>query len=127
MIAKIDFTRPLVQEQRPRETGLTCGSNGKEDFQAILRRELVTSEVQFTKHAQERLSSRKIALKKEEMEQLKEAVAKAGHKGAREVLVLLGDVALVVNVGNRKVITAMDRASLKGNVFTNIDSAVIVK
>ena len=36
------------------------------------------------------------------------------------------DVALVVSVKNRTVITAVDRAQMKENVFTNIDSAVIV-
>jgi hypothetical protein len=31
----------------------------------------------------------------------------------------------VVSVKNRTVITAIDGSNLKGNVFTNIDSAVI--
>jgi flagellar operon protein len=34
--------------------------------------------------------------------------------------------ALVVSIKNRTVITAVDPGSLKDNVFTNIDSAVIV-
>jgi flagellar operon protein len=39
---------------------------------------------------------------------------------------MLDDVALVVSVRNRTVITAMDKENLRNNVFTNIDSAVIV-
>ena len=33
---------------------------------------------------------------------------------------------LVVSVSNRTVVTAVDRAGMQGNVFTKIDSAVIV-
>ena len=61
------------------------------------------------------------------MNQLKSAVDKAAQKGARESLILMNnDLALVVSVTNRTVITAMDGASIRDNVFTNIDSAVIV-
>ena len=51
---------------------------------------------------------------------------KAAAKGAKESLVMVDNVALVVSVKNRTVITAVDQANLKDNVFTNIDSAVIV-
>jgi len=40
--------------------------------------------------------------------------------------VLTQDAALIVNVRNRTVITALDRSSANGNVFTNIDGAVVV-
>ena len=53
-------------------------------------------------------------------------VDRAAAKGAKESLVMIDDVALVVSVKNRTVITAVDKAQLKENVFTNIDSAVIV-
>ena len=53
-------------------------------------------------------------------------VEKAQRKGARESLVLLDDVALVISIKNKTVITAVDKEKLKENVFTNIDSAVIV-
>ena len=48
------------------------------------------------------------------------------QKGAREALIYLNDVALIVSVANRTVITAMDGASAKDNIFTNIDSAAIL-
>ena len=48
------------------------------------------------------------------------------HKGARESLIYLNDIALVVSVANRKVITAMDGSSARENIFTNIDSAAII-
>ncbi|HEX3047301.1 MAG TPA: flagellar biosynthesis protein, partial [Bacillota bacterium] len=58
---------------------------------------------------------------------LRDAVNKAEAKGARESLILMDQMALVVSIKNRTVITAVDNESLKDNVFTNIDSAVIVK
>jgi flagellar operon protein len=39
---------------------------------------------------------------------------------------LLNDMALIINVKNRTVVTALDGASMKDNVFTQIDSAVII-
>jgi hypothetical protein len=39
---------------------------------------------------------------------------------------LLGGTALIVNIPNRTVVTALDGASMKDNVFTQIDSAVII-
>ena len=81
----------------------------------------------FSQHAAQRLQTRNINMTPAQMDQLKGAVDKAAQKGARESLILMNnDLALVVSVRNRTVITAMDGASIKDNVFTNIDSAVIV-
>ena len=77
-------------------------------------------------HAQSRLQSRGIEMDAAAWDRVKGGVDKAAAKGARESLVLMDDVALVVSVKNRTVITAVDKGSLKDNVFTNIDSAVIV-
>ena len=50
-----------------------------------------------------------------------------GFTGSLGAAVVLTDkAALVVSVKNRTVITAVDPASMRENVFTNIDSAVIV-
>ena len=83
--------------------------------------------VKFSQHAMQRLQTRNINMTPAQMDQLKTAVDKAAQKGARESLILMNnDLALVVSVTNRTVITAMDGSSIKDNVFTNIDSAVIV-
>ena len=57
---------------------------------------------------------------------MENAVGKAREKGARDSLILMDNLALVVSIKNNTVITAVDEQSLKENVFTNIDSAVIV-
>ena len=43
-----------------------------------------------------------------------------------ESLVLVDDLAFIVNVPNRTVITAMEQGETNSNVFTNIDGAVIM-
>ncbi len=69
---------------------------------------------------------RNIGLEPQQLAKLNQAVEKAAQKGARESLVLMNDVAFIVSIKNRTVVTAVDGQNLKENVFTNIDSAVIV-
>lgn len=82
--------------------------------------------VRFSGHAQERLAARNIILTAQELSKIEVAVDRASQKGARASLILLNDLALIVSIQNRTVITVMDGSSMKENVFTNIDSAVIV-
>jgi len=82
--------------------------------------------LKFSGHAMQRLQDRKITLDPSTMARVNDAIDKAEIKGVEDTLVLTKDAALIVNVKNRTVITAMDRNSLNGNVFTNIDGAVIV-
>ncbi|MCC7433438.1 MAG: hypothetical protein IT363_02050 [Methanoregulaceae archaeon] len=91
------------------------------DFGTILQDQL-----KLSGHAQTRLQSRNIELGADQWERVMNGVNKAAEKGARDSLVMVDDVALVVSVKNRTVITAVDKANLKENVFTNIDSAVVV-
>lgn len=82
--------------------------------------------IKFSGHAQTRLASRQIALSDRDMAKLGDAITKAAAKGARESLVLMDKAALVVSVPNRTVITAVARDDMKENIFTNIDSAVLI-
>lgn len=81
--------------------------------------------VRFSAHAQTRLQSRQIALQPDHLDRLQGAVQRAASKGSRDALVLMDDMAMLVSVANRTVITVVDKDNLKQNVFTNIDSAVI--
>ena len=83
-------------------------------------------ELKVSGHALDRLNRRKIDIKPEEVTLLNQAVSKAEEKGARESLVLLNDLAFVVSVKNKTIITALQREGLRGGVFTNIDSTVIL-
>ncbi len=82
--------------------------------------------VRFSQHAQDRLKARNISFSNDQLQQLEGAVNSVAQKGGKDSLVMMGDAALVVSVKNRTVVTAMDRSQMKGNVFTNIDSAVVI-
>ena len=88
--------------------------------------EEVRQPLKFSAHASQRLTDRKITLSPTTLQKVSDAVEKAEAKGIEDTLVLTPEAALIVNVKNRTVITAMDKNSLNGNVFTNIDGAVII-
>ena len=95
-------------------------------FQEILHRQNKTGEVKFSKHAAGRLSDRNIELTDRQMERLNEGAAKAEQKGIRESLVIVDELAFIVNIPNNTVVTAMNSHDAAENVFTNIDGAVIM-
>jgi len=99
---------------------------GQLSFSQLIEQKLDADGLKFSAHAQARLQSRNITLSTEDMVRLKQGVAQAASKGSRESLVLKDNVAFVVSITNNTVITAVDAQSMQGNVFTNIDSAVIV-
>ena len=89
-------------------------------FQQILENK---QELHFSKHANERLANRNIDLTEEQKKRLKEGVNRASSKGIRDSLVMVDNMAFIVNVTNRTVITAVDNGDDK--IFTNIDGAVV--
>jgi len=91
-------------------------------FENVLQRNML----KFSNHAAKRLEQRGIELGSRQLDQISSAVDKAAAKGSKESLILMKDMALIVSVANRTVVTAMDGSSMKDNVFTQIDSAVII-
>ncbi len=98
--------------------------SSKSSFAEIFSEE--KNKVSFSQHAVDRLKERNLSFSREDMAKLGDTVEKMARKGARESLIYMRDVALVVSVTNKKVITAMDGMSAKDNIFTNIDSAAII-
>lgn len=84
------------------------------------------TELKFSKHADARLSERNIRLSEEQLERLNTGARKADAKGIGESLMIMDDLAFIVNIRNNTVVTAIDSRSSEENVFTNIDGAVIV-
>ena len=82
--------------------------------------------VKFSKHAANRLAERGIELSDSQMERLQAGTQKAGAKGINESLVIVDQLAFIVNVPNNTVVTAMKQAEADEKVFTNIDGAVII-
>lgn len=82
--------------------------------------------LKFSHHAIDRMQARGIHFTPQEMARIETAVAKAQAKGAKNSLLLTDDSALIVSVKDKTVVTVMDKAALKENVFTNIDSTVMI-
>lgn len=82
--------------------------------------------VKFSNHALDRMRTRGITFTPDDVNRLNEAVNKAAAKGSKDSLVLMNDSALIVSVKNKTVVTVMDKTALKENVFTNIDSTVVL-
>jgi len=117
---QVDFNK-IINQSAPLNPAAGLGTNqtqGPEtSFQQIMR------DVQFSKHANMRLAARDIELNPNQMQRLEQGVAKAQDKGIRESLVLIDNIALVVNIKNKMVVTAINRQE---QVFNNMDGAVIV-
>lgn len=80
-------------------------------------------EILFSKHASKRLETREIDMTQEQRERLQDATSQAREKGMKESLVMVDNLAFIVNVRNNTVITAVN--DTKNAVFTNIDGAII--
>lgn len=80
--------------------------------------------LKFSNHAQKRLDDRAISLPEDGIQRLNEAVEKAKARGGKESLILMDDLAFIVNVKDRVVVTTMDAKQRGQGVFTQIDSVV---
>ncbi|MBN2221491.1 MAG: hypothetical protein JW708_04730 [Vallitaleaceae bacterium] len=102
---------------------------GANSFQGILNQQLqqnLTSELRFSKHASMRLESRDINLNQEQLQRIQQGLESARSKGIKESLMVMDNIALVVNVDHSTVITALETKDTINHVFTNIDGAVFV-
>lgn len=117
------FSKPKSSTGQAVEGGLS--------FQEILtQKEAQTTStdraLKFSKHAANRLADRNIRLTDEQMERLSDGTQRAGAKGIKESLVVVDQLAFIVNVPNHTVVTAMDQKETQENIFTNIDGAVFM-
>lgn len=96
-------------------------------FETILNNTVEdTSQLQFSKHAAQRLKLRDINLTDYQLARIENGITKAKQKGIKDSLVLIDNIALVVNTKKNIVITAMEQSTENENIYTNIDGAVIV-
>jgi flagellar operon protein len=113
-----------VIEAAPRKQETTAANpNPAVNFRDILGKRMETP-VHFSKHAALRLEDRNINLTGEQINRVADGIGKANEKGIRDSLVLVDDLALIVNIKSRTVITAISQ--MQENIFSNIDGAVIV-
>jgi flagellar operon protein len=102
-------------------------SDDSESFSSLLQKEIQSvSDVKFSKHAQQRLESRNITLSDEDVQKLSSAMDKAQEKGVQDSLVIMNNLAFIMSVPDKTVITAIPIDEAKQTTFTNIDGAVIL-
>ncbi len=95
-------------------------------FKEVLRQQLPEAGVKFSSHCLKRLEQNNIQVSPQQLNRLNSAVDRAESKGSRESCIMMDDMAFIVSVNNRTVITVVDGPRMKDSVFTNIDSAVVV-
>ncbi|MCL6639496.1 MAG: flagellar protein [Firmicutes bacterium] len=99
-------------------------------FSRTLREEIDRLQaVRLSAHAEKRLRQNNIALTPGDLAKISDAIQLAAAKGARDSLIVYGDIALIASVANKTVVTALDGRQPDGRsqVVTNIDSAVIIR
>jgi flagellar operon protein len=116
----------LKQQKVSTNNGTTKGMSFEEILQKQMDASNKSGSVKFSKHAANRLNDRNIELTDEQLERLNDGTKKAGEKGIKDSLVLVDQLAFIVNTKSNTVITAMEQTQTDENIFTNIDGAVIV-
>jgi len=117
---------PLPSAQSPRSPD-TASPEKSISFAEQLKRacDEVGARVQFSGHATQRAEDRSLALTPAQMQRVDNALDAVAAKGGRTALVMLDDLAMIVGVDRRTVVTLVDSPHLRENVFTAIDAAVI--
>ncbi|MCL2016027.1 MAG: hypothetical protein FWG68_07240 [Defluviitaleaceae bacterium] len=128
-VEKVGAINQIVSASPAKKPAATNQSAESPQFQGNFQQALENAinrqtPLHFSKHANMRLNDRQITLTGDQMNRLENGLSQANAKGIRDSLVLVDDVALVVNVKSKTVITALERG--QNNVFSNIDGAVIV-
>ena len=114
---------PGIQKKQPGNDSIKEQSSVS--FESIFKQKTEENAgLKISKHANERLTRRNIDLSDDQWQRLESGVRKAEMKGIRESLIMVDDVAFIVNVSKSTVITAVDEG--EHMIFTNIDGAVIV-
>lgn len=118
------------QAKRGKASGPASTSVGKEGFDQVLKGTLgpqQTNELPgLSSHASKRLERRQLDMNNQELLKIKEAMGKLKSKGGKDSLVITDQAAYIVDVENNKVVTAVGREQMKDNIFTKIDSTVLV-
>jgi flagellar operon protein len=133
-ISGVQIPPAITPAVRPRGVPVQIPPTGTGSFRDVLRtaqpastaQAPATQQLKFSAHAQQRLESRNIRLTQDDVAKMNAMADKAAAKGSKQSLFMMRDVAMVVSISNRTVITAVDQNSMKENVFTNIDSAAII-
>ena len=82
--------------------------------------------IKLSTHAMRRLQERNMSLDSEEFQKLQTAIDRLKTKGGQDSLVITGKGAYIVDVPKNTIVTAIDKESIGENVFTKIDSTILM-
>ena len=125
-INMLRLTAPITTGIPQTSTASVNDSIATANFDQVLKSQLSSSGLNFSKHAVNRVVERNINVSDDNMERLNAGVEIAGEKGLDDTLILVDQSAYIVSVKNNTVITTVSNEELVGNCFTNIEGTVIV-
>lgn len=99
-------------------------TSSTEVFKNILDEQINKDSLKVSAHAMERISN--LDINNKDLEKINDAFKKARDKGCENSVILYKDVAFIGSIKNNTLITAVDKERAKENVFTNIDSVIIL-
>lgn len=82
--------------------------------------------IHLSTHALKRLQERNLILDKAEFQKLQTAMDRLKLKGGQDSLVITDKAAYIVDVLKNTIVTAIDKESIGENVFTKIDSTILM-
>ncbi|ATD54640.1 TIGR02530 family flagellar biosynthesis protein [Clostridium chauvoei] len=113
--------------QTPTSTNLitTKKSGVGNSFKDVLNEKIDKEDgYKLSKHAAERLKL--INFNNQDMKAIEKGFEIAENKGCKNSVMLYKDIALIASIENKTIITAVEKERAKDNVFTNVDSVVIL-
>ena len=125
-VKMLRLTAPITTGIPQTTTASVNDSLYTSNFDQVLKQQLSSSGLNFSKHAVNRVVERNIDVGDNNMERLNAGVEIAREKGLDDTLILVDKSAYIVSVKNNTVITTVSNEELVGNCFTNIEGTVIV-
>lgn len=114
-----------IDVNRATKTNSTNSTHEEVNFKQVLD-SVKNKDQGFTvsKHAALRLNE--INFTKEDMKKIEKGFEIARDKNSKNTVMLYKDVALIASIENKTLITAVEKERAKDNIFTNVDSVVIL-
>lgn len=114
-----------IDVNRGSKTSSTTSIHDETSFKQVLDN-VKSKDEGFTvsKHAALRLNE--INFTKEDMKEIEKGFEIAKDKNSKNTVMFYKDVALIASIENKTLITAVEKERAKDNIFTNVDSVVIL-
>jgi flagellar operon protein len=127
----VEPIKPVDANERARAAGGARKPLEGAAFKDVLQQRLKAGEAgltgadapRFSKHAVERMEQRGIRMNTSQLSRISSAIGQAKDKGSKDSVIVVDDLAMVVNVNNATVVTCLDA---KGAILTKIDSVVFI-